>query len=70
VSAATTFHVRNQANRALELATRRKGKLGGWSREARDPKVLREELERLAQNTLVVCDLLDGRQTLVSAPEE
>lgn len=56
----TTLHVRRQAEEALELATRRTGKLGGWSREARDPNVLRSRLEQLARNTLVVVARLEA----------
>ena len=55
----TVFHVRRQAEEALTLATRRTGKLGGWSRDARDPNVLRRQLEILASNALHVCDLLE-----------
>lgn len=58
----TTFHIRNQAQRALTLATNRTGKLGGWGWEARDLNILRRELEALARSTLLTCDLLDGKR--------
>lgn len=67
----TAFHVRRQAERALILATSRTGKLGGWSREARDPRALRAALESLARNTLLVCDALDECEPHESwTPEE
>ena len=56
----TVFHVRQQVSRALTLSTARTGKLGGWSREARDPNVLRDSLEKLSRSTLLICDLLEA----------
>ncbi len=55
----TTAHARRQAHEAFGLATHRSGKLGGWGREARDPKVLRRSLEALARTTLILADRLD-----------